>query len=385
MWRVTMKKVLLSIVLCFSLISIGFGQQFGSSTAPEQVPSNTNVEVKVETDAKFVSIKARKSLFEVVKVYEGDNGSRNKVLNASDLTTLQSNIKGQPRLYTFTGPDGKYLVEITQFDPVMGIKEEAITVIIGTIDPALVSLMCDKESVIEGQGQVTVTARLNKPVDKEVTVTPNFGGTATLFEDYDFQPKACCISIPAGQLTGTAVIIPIAEEQTISQRVFADKAEGDETVQLTIDKVTNAKIGNPSSCNFIIKDSDPDDPDDPDVDDLETQIEELLAKVSASTRNEMVDVRMPDGNTMSKKAVHAIGQEYGDIAREVKKSPNSWDIATMVDESKTRVGGVIPSSSLPNWLGFFSDLTKLQKGLDTSNIDDWIEFFEAVDKVLGEA
>lgn len=366
-----MRRIILSMVLCFSLVSNGLAQQFGESTAPDRVPSNTNVEVKVETDAKFVSIKARKSLFEVVKVYEGDGGSRNKVLNATDLATLQQEIKGQPRVYSFTGPDGKYLIEITQFDPVLGIKEEAITVVIGDEDPAKVSLTCDKESVVEGKGQITVTARLTKPVDKEVTVTPNFGGTAELFEDYDFVPKACCISIPAGQTVGTATITPLAD----------GKKEGDETVNLSIDKVTNAVIGSPSACNFVIKDED-DGPTPPPVDDLEAQVEKALAVVDTSVQNKMIDIRQPDGNTIQKKAVHAVGQQYGDIAREAKKLPDSWDIATMVDESKVRAGTVIPSENLSDWLPFFKELTKAQRELDTNDINDWIEFFEVVDKVL---
>ena len=367
-----MKRFLLTAILCMAFISTGFAEPFGDASAPEAVPSHKSVEVKVVTDARFVSVLARKSLFENVKVYETDNGVREAVRLATDLEELHKTLKQIERCFVFTGEDGLYLVEVTYFDPNLGIKRETLRVTIGPIPPvemAVVTWSCDKSSVAEGS-QVVLTARLNKPVDKDVTVTPNFGGQAVLLEDYTFEPKACCIVIPAGQVAATATITTLVD----------GVKEDDESVTLSIDKVTNAVAGNPKVCNFtILGDNTP--PPGPDGD-LEQQVEDVLSKVSRSVQNTVILIRQPDGNTIRKKIVHAIGQQYGNIAREAKNSPGSWDVATMVDESKVRVGSVMPTSELSKWLGFFQDLTKLQKELDTNDMNDWIEFFEAVETVL---
>jgi hypothetical protein len=364
-----------------ALVSTSFAQVSGDASIPETVPSNGIVKIEVKTDARFVSVIARKSLFESATVLELENGLRDLVRKAKDIETLRGSLKELERVFVFTGADGKYLVEITYYDPELGIKREVFKVNIGPIPPVempVVTWTCDKKSVKEGE-QVVLTARLSKPSEKDVTVTPNFGGDAVLFEDYSFAPKACCITIPAGQVAGTATLSVIKD----------DKKENDEIVTLTIDKVTNSVIGNPQVCNFtILGDDSPGPGPGPGPvpgGDLEKQVNAALSSVDNSVQSQMIRIRQPDGNTIEKKAVHAIGQQYGDIAREVKKSPSSWDIATMVDESKVRVGGVIPSASLPKWLDFFKELTKLQRELDTNDMDDWVKFFEAVETVLTSA
>jgi hypothetical protein len=376
-----MKNILLVITLCLTMIGQVSSQEFGDATAPEKVPSNQQVEVKVKTDAKFVSIKARKSLFDVAKVYLLDGGTRTLVENSQDLAALKDGVKKTDRIYVFTGTDGLYIVEITYFDPERGIQEEALKVLIGS-DKAKVSISCQSQSVEEGKGTIVVTGTLDKVVDQEVTVTMNFGGTATLFKDYTVNPQACCISIPAGQLTGQMVLIPLVD---------AEK-EGPESINLTIEKVLNAEIGDRKSCSSTILDStspnppptpDPDpDPPTPPVNSVEAQINAAMLLVPAALRDEMIAVRQADGNTLQVKAVLAVGRQYKDIAAEAKKNPGAWDVATMADESRVRVGGVIPSKSLNGWLPFFSGLTKLQKGLDPAKLDDWIQFFQSVNGVL---
>ena len=127
-----MNKYTCSIFFCLILLpTMLFAQLSGSAIAPERVPSNANVEILVETTAKFVSVKARRSLFESVKVVEISENLRSMVLNATDLAELQKLVAETPRKFVFTGVDGKYLVEIMMFDTQLGIFSEELVVEIG--------------------------------------------------------------------------------------------------------------------------------------------------------------------------------------------------------------------------------------------------------------
>lgn len=92
----------------------------------EKVAQYTNAVVTVKTDSKFTYIKVQKDLFNEVSVYE-----------------VVHNKPGE-RKYVFTGPPGKYKVNIISFDGTSGaiseqnkivIIEGAVPPIVGPVDP----------------------------------------------------------------------------------------------------------------------------------------------------------------------------------------------------------------------------------------------------------
>ena len=88
-----------------------------SVEVPEMVPRDTMGSIYVETESKFLTVRVRKSLFERVEV-------------------IEAKPDGDKRRFVFTGPPGKYAVEVIAFDPDTGILEEFATVpIIGETSP----------------------------------------------------------------------------------------------------------------------------------------------------------------------------------------------------------------------------------------------------------
>ncbi|MBI2760816.1 MAG: DUF11 domain-containing protein [Chloroflexi bacterium] len=94
----------------------------------------------------------------------------------------------------------------------------------------------------------TVTATLSTVSGFPVTVTLEFGGTATLNSDYT--RSGTTIMIPAGMMSGTMSLAGIDDTTD----------EPDETVVVSISTMTppvNATIGSPSSATYTIADNDP--------------------------------------------------------------------------------------------------------------------------------
>lgn len=75
---------------------------------------------------------------------------------------------------------------------------------------------------------------------------------------------------------------------------------------------------------------------------------------------------------------------YKAIANEAEAQPNSWDAATMVNESKVRVATALPTSVLSGWSGFWPELAKAFKELKLTkdDLDGHIKAFKEVAEVL---
>ena len=82
-------------------------------------------------------------------------------------------------------------------------------------------------AIAENAGTATITATLSATSALPVTVNLGYSGTATLTADYTRSDVA--ITIPAGSLTGTVTITSTDDALN----------EGDETVIVDIDTVTN--------------------------------------------------------------------------------------------------------------------------------------------------
>lgn len=109
--------------------------------------------------------------------------------------------------------------------------------------PPNVTLSRDIPSIAEAGGMSTITGTLSEVVSSDVTVKLAFGGTAS---SADFIASAGSFTIAAGQLTGSITITAVDDAEL----------EGLETVEVTIDEVTNAIESTPQEVSVTIEDND---------------------------------------------------------------------------------------------------------------------------------
>lgn len=81
-----------------------------------------------------------------------------------------------------------------------------------------------------------------------------------------------------------------------------------------------------------------------------------------------------------------IANNYTAIATEVSLNPKAWDVATMVNEAKTRNATVLPSSVMSGWSGFWPDLARaLQElKLDSTDLEGHVKAFNDIASVLNK-
>lgn len=131
-------------------------------------------------------------------------------------------------------------------------------------------------------------------------------------------------------------------------------------------------------------DPDPDPDPEPPVSDFKQMIRDGLSKVPDSIRNAEVSVILPDGNSIKQTSSLVVADIYATIADEAEASPTSWDAATMVNESKVRVGSSLPGSNLIGWRPFWPTLSAAfkERGLKASDLPGHIDSFRDIADVL---
>lgn len=107
---------------------------------------------------------------------------------------------------------------------------------------ATVFLAVDNETISEADGMVTITVSLNAATNQDVTVVLSVAGTAT--QDTDYTLSTTSIVVPAGLTSATATLSAIQD----------DEAEGNETVVLDIESVTNAEAAENQAVTINIED-----------------------------------------------------------------------------------------------------------------------------------
>jgi FKBP-type peptidyl-prolyl cis-trans isomerase len=111
----------------------------------------------------------------------------------------------------------------------------------GNSNPA-VTLSVDRSIIAESEGVAIVTATLDQEIFAPVTVRLAYSGTAESGKDYT--RSSMVITIPAMKTTGTVRISSIPDETL----------DGDRTVIVTIDSVTNGRAGSPDEVTITIID-----------------------------------------------------------------------------------------------------------------------------------
>ncbi len=120
------------------------------------------------------------------------------------------------------------IVDITSIDNDFANEStpQQSTISIVDNDTAVVSLSVGSSNIAEAAGTATLTATLDQVSYETVVVNLSYSGSAVLNSDYSFSSNT--ISIPAGQISGTATVTAIQDSLV----------EGGETVIVDIDSIT---------------------------------------------------------------------------------------------------------------------------------------------------
>lgn len=121
-----------------------------------------------------------------------------------------------------------------------------VTQAIPVVDPPVVSLSLSSDTIEEAGGRVTVIAHLSRVNESDVSVSLEFGGSAT-GERNDYTVSTDTIIIPAGSRRGQTIITGVADSDM----------EEDETVMINIAGAMNAARGDGSQVMATIVESDP--------------------------------------------------------------------------------------------------------------------------------
>jgi hypothetical protein len=105
-----------------------------------------------------------------------------------------------------------------------------------------VTLSVDKDTIAENGGVATVTATLDQESFSPVTVRLAYSGTAESGKDYT--RSSMTITIPPFKTTGTVQLLGVTDRSY----------DGDRTVIVTIDSVTNGQAGNPDEVTVTVTD-----------------------------------------------------------------------------------------------------------------------------------
>ena len=116
--------------------------------------------------------------------------------------------------------------------------------IVGAGTIPTVSLSCTPGSASESGGQFTCTLNLSNSTSKRVTVGMAYSGTATAGTDYN-NPRATRV-IKAGRTSSTWKLIGKSD---------SDSSEGDETIVVDIDTVTNAIEDGTQQASLTLEDA----------------------------------------------------------------------------------------------------------------------------------
>lgn len=107
-----------------------------------------------------------------------------------------------------------------------------------------VNLSVSGSPLAEDGGNATVTATLSNPSSQDVTIQFAFSGTAT-GGGVDYTASASSILVPAGDLSGSISLTSLNDELY----------EGDETLVVDIDRVSNGSEGTINQVTAIITDA----------------------------------------------------------------------------------------------------------------------------------
>ncbi len=110
--------------------------------------------------------------------------------------------------------------------------------------PANVTLSTDLTTISETGETANLSITLNEAIDEDVTVVLDFGGSATQGQDYTVDNNT--VVLPAGE---TSALLLITAQQD-------DAIEGTETIEITIQNITNATELTPQSVSISILDDD---------------------------------------------------------------------------------------------------------------------------------
>ena len=125
-------------------------------------------------------------------------------------------------------PDESVIVDIITVSNAQESGTQQVSATILDDDLAQATITISALSILESGGSADVCITLSEAVDEDVTIDFSVGGTAASGQDYSI--SGLQLVIPAGETSGCLTITPIPDEQP----------EGNETVIVTIDNITNA-------------------------------------------------------------------------------------------------------------------------------------------------
>jgi len=144
-------------------------------------------------------------------------------------------------------PNEVFQVRVTPPDEVASGAEGTLgeVTILDDDDPPTVALSMTGSPMLERDGVATVMATLSSLSGRDITVNLDFGGSATISED--FQPSDTSIVIPAGETSGSITLTAIEDNEN----------EPDETITVAIADLIHAVEQGDQEVTAVIADNDP--------------------------------------------------------------------------------------------------------------------------------
>jgi len=176
-------------------------------------------------------------------------GGTDYALSSSTITIPAGQLTGTATVTAvqdvLVDPAETVILDITGVSNATESGTQQVTITILDDDLPTVTLAASVASIAEAAGVSTVTATLSSTSASNVVVTLTASGTAT-GGGTDYTLSSSTITIPAGQLTGTATVTAVQDVQV----------EGDETVILDISGVSNATESGSQQVTVTILDDD---------------------------------------------------------------------------------------------------------------------------------